>query len=1344
MVYKQVFPAATTDIPEVPPELINLSIHHLKHHELYGKNSDKTPPIGFDLPPLLGENKTLAEHFHWLGVATADPYLRSAKDFADGTIPEPPRGQPPKQEGTITSETTPAVEEELASPQTKSAEHQNQPHIQPAPSVDETGDTPHINPLNKEDEKSYHVAPSAHEDTGVKDEISKAPWQVEWVLDRPGWTKYVRGKAPEPVDSPGDEKMLVFDVETLYKESPFAIMACAASPTAWYSWLSPWLLDLEGFSDKQLIPLGDPTKPRIIVGHNIGYDRARVKEEYAVAQTKNGFIDTMSLHVAVNGMCSRQRPAWLKSRKDKALRTKMGEEVADSDTLLAYIEQASDGEEEELWIGRSSINSLKDVAEFHCDKVIDKGVRDQFGILDRKGVRDMLPTLLDYCAADVTTTFEVYQKVLGGYLEVCPHPVSFGALRHLSSVILPVNQGWEAYINRAEGKYKELSDAVQEKLLKLVEEVVKKDPEEAMKDHWLKQLDWTVEPQRYLKGKSKSKKKKPTAVKAADEEAAADEVREEGALAEGTTKATKTTKKPKKKKTAEGAIENEAVVESSSEMTKSAKSTGKTKKKKKDEEEKEDAIAETHSEGTETVNKSKKKKAGEAEEEVYEGEAVSESPPDVAKTAKSTGKTKKKKREEEDEAEIKDEESVQPASNATRKTKGTSREEAEEEDEVVFESSPEVPKASKSKKKMKKNEDNGNENETTMESCPEVTEKVGKSRKGKAEPEEAILEPPLEAKGKVKKARKKKTEEEAVEEEIEPSSEATQRVKKTKKKKADEEVELAAESASEATAKVKKPRKKKAEEESLAEEIEPPSEVTDKVKKSRKKKADSEEVVEPEATGKVQKTKKKKADPEAIETEPESPSVATKVVKSTKKTKKQKGEEGKALVGTALDLTPAVEQQHVESLEEPVEVEVVIRYARSTTKKKQVEKKEEEEEKEGEKEGTRKEVEEMDEKELKENKADEKKLDENKEEAAPAEGSLKVAGAEDDKPVENPQIQEDGRIPDPRQKLPGMPQWYRDLVKKFQAPPTITVRSRIAAIILGLTWDGYPLVWSDKHGWTYKVPKGEAEEYAKKEKNALKCVFEEDDKPAQLRLDKENVYFKLPHKDGPTARCVNPLSKAYLKLFEEGKLRSDLPLAREALDMNAMCSYWISSRERIMGQLMVYQDEVGKMGIRQSGNFKHSPLIMEAKALGNLDQPPTTEEVASLSHTVKHSQSTMEPEVSEGTTAEHSQTTVGPEASDGTIDYTQTTVEAESVPRRVGFILPQIIPMGTITRRAVEKTWLTASNAKKNRVGSELKSIVTAPDGYHFVGADVEYVFPTLNSARCRKLNNEKVPKNSG
>jgi DNA polymerase gamma 1 len=53
-------------------------------------------------------------------------------------------------------------------------------------------------------------------------------------------------------------------------------------------------------------------------------------------------------------------------------------------------------------------------------------------------------------------------------------------------------------------------------------------------------------------------------------------------------------------------------------------------------------------------------------------------------------------------------------------------------------------------------------------------------------------------------------------------------------------------------------------------------------------------------------------------------------------------------------------------------------------------------------------------------------------------------------------------------------------------------------------------------------------------------------------------------------------------------------------------------------------------------------------------------------------------------------------------------------------ILPQIAPMGTVTRRAVERTWMTAAEAKPMIIGTELKSRIQAPSGFCFVGADVD------------------------
>ncbi|KAL2851508.1 DNA polymerase family A-domain-containing protein [Aspergillus pseudoustus] len=556
----------------------------------------------------------------------------------------------------------------------------------------------------------------------------------KWVR-RSGWTKYNSDGTSEAVDAP-NELMLTFDTEVMYKEHPFAVMACAVSPTSWYAWISPWLLG-ETKNEIQLVPLGDPTQSRIIVGHNIGYDRARVFEEYDLKQTGNFFLDTMSLHVAVNGMCSQQRPTWMRHKKNKDLRDKIANDN-NSVELAAMIENKMlREEEEELWVGRSSVNSLRDVAKFHCDVTIDKSQRDYFGELDRPQILGKLDELLDYCAADVSITHRVYKKVFPNFLEVCPHPVSFGALRHLSSVILPVNHTWKKYLESAESTYHQRLDDVQRRLVKLCDEAlaVKDDPENYSNDPWLRQLDWSGQEIKMVKGKKKSDPPRPAA----------------------------------------------------------------------------------------------------------------------------------------------------------------------------------------------------------------------------------------------------------------------------------------------------------------------------------------------------------------------------------------------------------------------------------------------------------------------------------------------------------------------RQKKPGMPQWYKDLFSSNIAEINLTVRTRISPILLKLSWDGHPLIWSDKHGWTFKVPRDKAHQYANQP--VVACDMSEE-KNLELQNDVKHIYYKLPHKDGPLARCVSPLAKGYLQYFERGTLSSQYALAKEALEMNASCSYWISARDRIMGQVVVYGDD--------------------------------------------------------------------------------TTTSEKDKTQDLGFILPQIIPMGTITRRAVENTWLTASNAKGNRVGSELKAMIKAPPGYAFVGADVD------------------------
>lgn len=237
------------------------------------------------------------------------------------------------------------------------------------------------------------------------------------------------------------------------------------------------------------------------------------------------------------------------------------------------------------------------------------------------------------------------------------------------------------------------------------------------------------------------------------------------------------------------------------------------------------------------------------------------------------------------------------------------------------------------------------------------------------------------------------------------------------------------------------------------------------------------------------------------------------------------------------------------------------------------------------------------------------------------------------------------------------PKWYWDLTapKKDLPPGTvdITIRTRFAPLLLKLSWQGWPLFRSKEYGWTFRVPvdgeftsRTEALTF-KKEEDAELAVVNEKQLPASKTGGESVVpsfhFYKLPHKDGEKANVGNPLAKTFIAYSQDGTLTSPDGTAKDALDLNAQCSYWISARDRVLKQMVVWQNGSRDLGF-----------------------------------------------------------------------------PAGSEQRKWGVILPQVVTMGTVTRRAIEKTWLTASNAKKNRVGSELKSMVQAPDGYAIVGADVD------------------------
>uniref|UniRef100_A0A1Y1KQB2 DNA polymerase subunit gamma-1 n=1 Tax=Photinus pyralis TaxID=7054 RepID=A0A1Y1KQB2_PHOPY len=262
------------------------------------------------------------------------------------------------------------------------------------------------------------------------------PIPEEWVM-QVGWTRYVLNQEPVAVDCPLED-CVVFDVEVCMRSGKLPTIATAVSKEAWYGWVSESLMNRSDkplqnheYYEKHLIPFynGSLDNPKVVIGHNVAYDRSRIMEPYRLRNTGMRFLDTMSMHVAINGLTSYQR-AVLKSQ-DK---------------------EEEDGE----WQNTSSLNSLNEVHKLYCGKEVEKTVRDVFVYGSLNDVYDQFQTVMSYCAYDVKATHNVLKVLFPLYLERFPHPATLAGMLELSTTYLPINGNWERYINNSEQAYDDL------------------------------------------------------------------------------------------------------------------------------------------------------------------------------------------------------------------------------------------------------------------------------------------------------------------------------------------------------------------------------------------------------------------------------------------------------------------------------------------------------------------------------------------------------------------------------------------------------------------------------------------------------------------------------------------------------------------------------------------------------------------------------------------------------------------------------------------------------------------------------------------------------------------------
>ncbi|XP_033223118.1 DNA polymerase subunit gamma-1, mitochondrial isoform X2 [Belonocnema kinseyi] len=317
----------------------------------------------------------------------------------------------------------------------------------------------------------------------VNELIRKVPPPPEnWILQE-GWTRYTDAGS-EKVDYPLEDG-LIFDVEVCMNEGSLPTLATAVSKEAWYGWVSKSLAEGSGAVVKDrllsmdfLIPLESifsdhgkklnsfQKRPKIVIGHNVSYDRARIKEQYWLNSTGTRFVDTMSMHVCVSGINSFQR-ALLKADKEDL-----------EDSLRS----------------RSSLNNLGDVHELYCGQKIDKKPRNLFVDGTLLEVREQFNDLMKYCASDVTATHDILEKLFPMFQERFPHPVTFAGMLELGSAYLPVNSNWQRYIEESESTFEDMNYEGKVILSRRADEVCRLMHNEKYKeDLWMWDQDWSTQ-----------------------------------------------------------------------------------------------------------------------------------------------------------------------------------------------------------------------------------------------------------------------------------------------------------------------------------------------------------------------------------------------------------------------------------------------------------------------------------------------------------------------------------------------------------------------------------------------------------------------------------------------------------------------------------------------------------------------------------------------------------------------------------------------------------------------------------------------------------------------------------
>ncbi|KAE8618200.1 hypothetical protein XENTR_v10009308 [Xenopus tropicalis] len=329
-------------------------------------------------------------------------------------------------------------------------------------------------------------------------------------------------------------------------------------------------------------------------------------------------------------------------------------------------------------------------------------------------------------------------------------------------------------------------------------------------------------------------------------------------------------------------------------------------------------------------------------------------------------------------------------------------------------------------------------------------------------------------------------------------------------------------------------------------------------------------------------------------------------------------------------------------------------------------------------------------------------------------------------------------LPKRSQHLPGHPGWYRKLCPKLEdpdwlpGPSLISLQMRLTPKLMRLTWDGFPLHYSEKHGWGYLVPGKKDNILNNEQEETILC-------PYRAIEEIFSEYSKNKAKDRRVSEHSS-LHEDFILTDDSSMWQKVEQLSRMEMDLSAEVPSTGTMKKRNNKPEPPAEPEFCSLPDYHHGNSPCSDVNVSGcwfyklphkdGYANNVGSPfakdflPKMED-GTLQASIGDSSATRALEINKMISFWRnahkrisSQMVVWMKK--GELPRTITRDPEYDEENKYGCILPLVVSAGTITRRAVEPTWLTASNARADRVGSELKAMVQVPPGYHIIGADVD------------------------